>query len=90
LTRPIPAAPPAPRRRRSEDTGKAAFQRAAKNIVRRAVRLPVDAFSAATGYLWDTLDWLNQWHSDPLDPSDPANDVGEDIQAGPSNHLSLH
>jgi hypothetical protein len=78
---------PQPSRRRTEDTGRAAFQMAARKIMRRAVRFQTQAYAAASAYLWDTLDWLNQWHSDPLTHYDPAS---EDVDTGPSNHLSLH
>src|SRR5713101_8130656 len=66
ITDKAPAPEPKQRRRRTEDTGRAAFQMAARKIMHRTVRLPADAYAAATACLWDTLDWLNQWHSDPL------------------------
>jgi hypothetical protein len=34
---------------------------AAKAILRRAVRLPAQAYAVATGYLGDTLDWMNPY-----------------------------
>jgi hypothetical protein len=60
---------------------------AARKIMRRAVRLPAEAYARATACLWDTLDWFNQWHSDPLTHYEPAS---EDVDATPPNHLSLH
>jgi hypothetical protein len=34
---------------------------AAKAILRRVVRLPAQAYAVATGYLGDTLDWMNPY-----------------------------
>jgi hypothetical protein len=34
---------------------------AARQIMRRVVRIPAAAYAAVT-YLWDTLDGLNPWH----------------------------
>lgn len=60
---------PAGRRRRGEKRG--AFGTAAKAVLRRAMRLPPQAFAAAT-FLCDTLDWLNYWHNDADSSSDPC------------------
>ena len=81
MTHSPPAPEPQPRRRRTDDTGRAAFRTAAGKIVRRAARLPAAAHAAAT-YLWDTLDWLNQWHH--------QDDIAEDVQPAPSEHLYPH
>jgi hypothetical protein len=89
ITREVPAPQPTPRRRK-EDTGRAAFQMAARKITCRAVRIPAEAYAAATAYLWDTLDWLHQWHSDLLAHHEPASEIDDDVHADPSNHLSLH
>jgi hypothetical protein len=87
LTGEAPPAPQPKQRRRTEDTGRAAFQMAARRIMRRTIRLRAEAYAAATGYLWDTLDWINQWHSDPVPHYEPPS---EDVDASPSNPLSLH
>jgi hypothetical protein len=34
----------------------------ARNLLRRVVRLPDEAYDHATVYLTDTLDWFNPWH----------------------------
>jgi hypothetical protein len=49
-------------RRRSGETDRG-FAMAAKAALRRAVRVPADAYAAVTAYLSDTLDWLNLWES---------------------------
>jgi hypothetical protein len=64
---------PSRQRQRTEDEGRAAFGIAARNIMRRAVRLPAETYAAATAYLSDTLDWLNLWQEQPLH-DDPAAD----------------
>ena len=38
-----------------------AFVMAARATLRRAVSIPRQAYTAATAYLADTLDWLNLW-----------------------------
>jgi hypothetical protein len=93
VTKVITGQAPAPQmkqRRRREDTGRATFQMAARNIMSRTIRLRAEAYAAATAYLWDTLDWLSQWHADPLTHYDPGGEVDDDANASPSNHLSLH
>jgi hypothetical protein len=60
---------------------------ATTKIMRRTIRLRAEAYAAATAYLWETLDWLNQWHSDPLTHYEPAS---EDVDPSPSDPLSLH
>jgi len=77
-----PAPEPAQRRRRGEDTGRA-FRMAARKVVRRAGRIPAEAFATASAYLSDTLDWLNQWHHHD-------NDASEDFQPLQSDHLYPH
>jgi hypothetical protein len=63
---------PAPevKRKRREETGRA-FQMTARKLVRRAVRIPAEAYVRATAYLADTFDWLNQWHH--------QDDIAEDV-----------
>lgn len=82
ITHRAPAPEPEQRRRRGEDTGRA-FRMAARKIMRRTARLPIEAYAAATGYLSDTLDWLNQWHH-------PDDDASEDFQPMQSDHLYPH
>jgi hypothetical protein len=84
-TRRGPEPQPKPRRRRREESG-AAFRAAAKKILRRTVRLPAAAFTAAA-FLSDTLDWLNLWHGNEAAGGDELADDCHD--AGP-NHLSPH
>jgi hypothetical protein len=55
---------------------------AAIKIMRRAVRIPAEAHARATGYLADTLDWLNLWHH--------HDDFQEDIQPAPHDYLYPH
>jgi hypothetical protein len=83
LTHKADVAPQPTRRRRTEDTGRAAFKLAAGKMMRRAVRIPAEAFATATGYLADTLDWLNQWHQHDEEACD-------DVRASPSDHLYPH
>jgi len=69
-----PAPQPSQRRRRTEET-RGGFNLAARQIMRRAVRLPAAAF-AAVAYPSDTLDWLNLWHQadqlhDEFEPAQP-------------------
>jgi hypothetical protein len=82
ITRKAPAPQPVQRRRRSEDTGRA-FRLAAGKTLRRAARLPAEAYVVATAYLSDTLDWLTQWHHHDSDPD-------EDFQPSVSDHLYPH
>lgn len=83
ILRDMPA--PAPRRRRTEDTGRAAFKLAAGKIMRRAVRLPAAAYAAAA-FLSDTLDWLNPWHNE----ADSADELQEDFHTTETNALFPH
>ena len=69
LTRRLAGAPAPVRRRRRGEAGRAFA--AAKAIVRRAVRLPAQAFAAAR-FLADTLEWLNYWQDDPGSDSEPC------------------
>ena len=81
-----PAAQPTQRRRRTEDTGRAAFTRTAGKIVCRATTQPVIANAAS--FMWDTLAWLHLWEwNDPTG----NNEICEDFQyAEPQHYLSPH
>jgi hypothetical protein len=72
---------PQPRRRRSGETERA-FGLTARAMMRRAACLPAAAYAAAS-FLSDTLDWLNLWHNDAGEGSEP--DGGLDRHP---NHLS--
>jgi hypothetical protein len=76
-------APHAPQQN-NEDTGRA-FRQAARNITRRAFRIPAVAYATAA-HLWDTLHWLNPWHHDRSRTSQ----LSKDGQHNKHNHLSLH
>jgi hypothetical protein len=76
--REAPAPQPTKRRRRTEET-RGGFMLAARQIMRRTVRLPAAAY-AAVSYLADALEWFNH---------DLA-DMDEDMQPGEQHHLSLH
>jgi hypothetical protein len=78
-----PDAPQPRRSRRSGETGKA-FTMAARTVMHRAVRLPPQAYAAATAFLADTLDWLGLWQHDPAAAGELTDDP-----AAKSNHLSL-
>jgi len=82
LTRAPEPRPQARRRRRTEETGRA-FRMTARKLLRRAVRIPVEAYARATGYLADTLDWLNLWHHGDQH-------FTEDVHHAPSDHLYPH
>jgi hypothetical protein len=81
---PPPAPLPTQRRRRTEDTGRAAFQTAARSIVRRTVRIPAAAYRAIA-FLSETLDWLNPWHS-----VDAAAELNGGVEPPPQQHLYPH
>ena len=86
LTRVPGPRPQAQRPRRTEDTGRVlAFRKAAKTILRRAVRLPPIAYAAA--FLWDTLDWLNPWQRDNWANTNEMDDAAHPTE---QNHLSPH
>jgi hypothetical protein len=85
ITYNAPAPQPVQRRRRSEDTGRA-FRLAARKTMRRAARLPAEAYASATAYLSDTLDWLNPWNNEAASSSDLA----EDYEQPPAQHLYPH
>jgi hypothetical protein len=73
---------PEPRqRRRGSGETRQAYGLAARSIISRA-RLPAAAYATAS-FLSDTLDWLNLWHNDAGEGSEP--DGGLDRH---SNHLS--
>jgi hypothetical protein len=78
--REAPAPKPLQRRRRTEETG-GGFKLAARQIMRRAVRLPAAAY-AAVAYLSDTLDWLNLWHQ--------ADQLHDDFEPSQPQHLYPH
>jgi hypothetical protein len=60
LTRNDEPAPEVKRKRREETVQ--AFRMTARKLLRRVVRIPAEAYTRATAYLADTLDWLKQWH----------------------------
>lgn len=72
---------PKPQRRRSGDTDAAVFRTAAKTIMRRAARFPVEAYDAAAAFLSDALDWMNPYWQDDSEPDGEFHSI-------PSNHLS--
>ncbi len=76
---------PPPPRRRSGETDKA-FGMAARAALRRAVRLPAEAYAEATAYLSDTLAWLNLWQ----DNAGPGDELDSDLNITDTNHPSLH
>jgi hypothetical protein len=73
---------PEPNRKRREETGRA-FRMTARELVRRAVRMPAEAYARATAYLADTLDWLNFWHHHEEHST-------EDVQPATNDHLYPH
>jgi hypothetical protein len=78
-------ATPRTRRRRTEDTGQAAFTRAAGKIMQPATRQqPV---IAAASFMWDTLAWLHLWEGN--DAASTYETYYEDQHSG-HDHLSLH
>lgn len=81
LTRKSPAPEPQPARRRKEDTG--GLFKLARRILRRAPKLPAEAYAPALAFLSDTLDWLNLWGND--DSYDPAAEAGPARPHGPTN-----
>ena len=78
-------APPRTRRRRTEDTGRAAFTRAAGKTMRPPTRQPVIANAAS--FMWDTLAWLHLWEGNDLGNTYETYD---DHQHTGRDHLSLH
>jgi hypothetical protein len=57
----------------------------AQKIMRRAARLPAEAYATATSYLVGTLDWMNPWHQ-------PADDFEDEFTPtpAPGDHLYPH
>jgi hypothetical protein len=56
---------------------------AARVTLRRAARLPAEAYAVATGYLCDTLDWLNLWQ----DNADNGHWHDDDFSAKQEQHI---
>jgi len=76
--------PPPPRHRRGEtDKG---FVLAAKAMFRRAVRIPEEAYAAATDFLIGTLDCMNPWPAD----ADNFGGLDGDCDNSDKNYPSLH
>jgi hypothetical protein len=61
---------PEPRPRRKNGESGRGFGMAAKMILRRAAGVPSDAYIAATGYLFATLDWMNPFHHETENVAD--------------------
>ena len=61
---------------------------AAKTILRRAADVPSEAYAAATGYLFATLDWMNPFHheADNIAELDNHSDNSSDTDF-PTLHL---
>ena len=78
-------APPRTRRRRTEETGRAAFTRAAGKTMRATTRQPVIA--AAASFMWDTLAWLHLWEGNDLGIT---YEIYDDQKHSGHDHLSLH
>lgn len=72
------------RRRRRGDTDKAFG--AAKMVLRHAFRIPAEAYTSATDFLFGTLDCMNPW------PDDMNNfdDLDGDYNNTDKNYTSLH
>jgi len=83
--REAPAPQPTLRRRRTDET-RGGFKLAARQIMRRAVRIPAAAYETIA-FLSDTLDWLNPWHSG--DESNPG-EFNESFEPIPQQHLYPH
>jgi hypothetical protein len=65
---------PPPQRRRGGGGTRTLFPAAARKIMRRTVRVPAQAYAAASAYLADTLDWLNLWGEEMDTDSEPGAD----------------
>lgn len=82
----LSAPTPKQRRRRTDDTGRAAFKMAARNIMRRAVTVPLIGHAAE--FLAETLDWLHFWN---WNSPDIMSDFSDDFRhPDPNNDLSPH
>jgi alkylation response protein AidB-like acyl-CoA dehydrogenase len=64
---------PVPQRRRRGETGRG-FGLAARAVLHHTVRVPPQAYAAATAFLADTLDWLQLWQGDGPVGSDALDD----------------
>jgi hypothetical protein len=84
ITRRAEDDPPQPPRRRGGGDTRTLFPAAARKIMRRTVRVPAQAYAAASAYLSDTLDWLNLWG----DEVDSGAELKDEIDA--KKHLSPH
>jgi hypothetical protein len=83
LTRRVDDGPPPHRRRGETDR---AFGMAAKAVLRRAARLPEEAYAAATDFLIGTLDCMNPWPND----ADNFDTLDVDCDSPDKNYPSLH
>jgi len=84
LTRPDHAPQPTQRRKRTEKTT-GGFILAARQIMRRSIRVPEAAF-AAVAFLSETLDCLNPWHHETMNVGGPD----EDFHATEQHHIYPH
>jgi hypothetical protein len=75
-----------PETRRGRGETDRGFHMAAKTTLQRAVRMPADAYSAATAFLADARDWLNLWHDDTASIDDPNSGCHHPY----TNHLHPH
>ncbi len=82
ITGDAPVPTRATRRKRGDDT-RGVFSLAARKIVTRTARLPQETYRTAAAYLWDTLEWLNQWQA-------CDDGFGEDFHDAPRDHLYPH
>jgi hypothetical protein len=83
LTRSGPEPKLRPRRQRRREEAGRSFRTAARNMLRRVVRLP--AIASAAELLWDTLDWLNPWHHHD---AAGTNEIDEGLHYTEHDHLS--
>jgi hypothetical protein len=74
-------------RRKSGETGKG-FDMAAKTILRRTAGVPSEAYAAATGFLFATLDWMNPFHHETENVAELDKDFDNASDTGfPTLHL---
>lgn len=79
LTHAHDARQPITRRRRSGET-RGGFMSAARKLFHHSSRIPPAAY-AKPALLWNTLDWLNPWHTESIVTAHESDAAYKDVQS---------